>query len=191
MSCWLPASEARSLPCPYREASSSPANAGVGPPLANRSPRWISFPRRRPPPWHLSFGVKGLPAFTGALVTTPRVTLKGSLPDQIFCLPKPVLDLESAEFADVIRIYNLPLLAVRAITDGAGEEIQEFLAAIINRHQGVPLSLLIPALCAAPYRVRYCLHLWRRSLVAGRNLAQALDVILEFLARQSSSRSFS
>jgi hypothetical protein len=74
------------------------------------------------------------------------------------------------------------MLAVRAITDGAGEEIQEFLADIINQHQGVPLGRLLPTLCLAPRRVGYCLHLWRRSIVAGRNLARALNLILEFLA---------
>jgi nucleoside phosphorylase len=149
----------------------------------------INFSPPAPPPTLASLlQDQGLPAFTGALVTTPRVTPKGSLPDQIFFLPKPVLDLESAEVADAIRTYNLPFLAVRAITDGVGEEIKEFLADIINQHQGVPLSRLFPALCAAPHRVGYCLHLWRRSLLAGRNLAEALDLVLAFLARQSSSR---
>jgi hypothetical protein len=97
------------------------------------------------------------------------------------------MDLEAADVADVARSFRLPFLAVRAITDGAGEEIQEFLADIINRHRGVPLSRLIPALCAAPRRIGYCFHLWRCSLVAGRNLAMALNLIMEFLARQSPS----
>lgn len=159
--------------------------APTGGPLAK-----VNFSPPAPPPTLASLlRDQALPTLTGALVSTPKVTSKGSLPDQIFLLPQPVLDLESAEVADVVRTYNLPFLAVRAITDGAGEEIQEFLADIINRHQGVPLSRLIPALCAAPHRVGYCFHLWRRSLVAGRNLAQALDSILEFLARQSSSQS--
>ena len=107
---------------------------------------------------------QGLPVSTGALVTTPVVIPKASLPGQVFRLPQPVLDLETAEVATVTHTHHLPCLAVRAITDGAGEEIQQFLADIINSHQGVPLSRLLPALCADPRRVTYCLHLWRRSL---------------------------
>jgi adenosylhomocysteine nucleosidase len=128
-----------------------------------------------------------LPAFTGAVLTTPGMIPKTSLPAQAFHLPRPVLDLETAQVADAIQTCQVPLLAVRAITDGAGEEIEEFLADIINRHRSVPLSSLIPALCADPRRIRYCFHLWRRSLLAGRNLSRALNLIFEFLARQSSS----
>ena len=64
--------------------------------------------------------------------------------------------------------HNLPFLAVRAITDGAGEEIHDFLADLINQYQGVPLSRLLPALWADPRRVGYCVHLWRRSRLAGQ-----------------------
>ena len=148
----------------------------------------VDFSPPAPPPVLVSLlQGRGLTISTGALITTPSVTPKASLPAQIFRLPQPVLDLETAEVADVARTFRLPFLAVRAITDGAGEEIQEFLADIINRHRGVPLSRLIPALCAAPHRIGYCFHLWRRSLMAGRNLAKALNLILEFLARQSPS----
>lgn len=124
---------------------------------------------------------KGLAACTGSLVTTPILTPKASLPSQVFSLSQPVVDLETAAIAAVARAHHLPLLVVRAITDGAGEEIQDFLAHIINRHHGVPLSRLLPALCAQPRRLRYCFHLWRRSLLAGANLAQALHLILAHL----------
>ena len=127
---------------------------------------------------------KGLPAFTGALVTTTAVTLKASLPGQVFRLPHPVLDLETAEIATIAQTHHLPCLAVRAITDGAGEEIQQFLADIINQYQGVPLSRLLPALWADPRRVKYCLHLWRRSRLAAYNLARSLNLIIDHLSRQ-------
>jgi nucleoside phosphorylase len=126
----------------------------------------------------------GLSAFTGASVTTPVVTPKASLPDQVFHLPRPVLDLETAEIAAIAQIYNLPCLTVRAITDGAGEEIQQFLADIINQYQGVPLSRLLPALLADPRRVQYCFHLWCRSHLAAQNLARALNLIIDHLSRQ-------
>ena len=125
----------------------------------------------------------GLPVATGALVTTPVVMTKASLPRQVFRLPFPVLDLETAEIVAVAQAHHLPCLAVRTITDGGGEEIQPFLADIVNKHQGVPLLRLLTALRADPRRMKYCLHLWRLSRLAGRNLARALNLIFEHLAR--------
>jgi adenosylhomocysteine nucleosidase len=129
----------------------------------------------------------GLPASAGALLTTPSLTPKASLPPQVFRLPQPVLDLETAQIAAVAQAHGLPLLAVRAVTDGAGEEIQDFLAHLINQYQGVPLSRLLPALGADPRRVRYCLHLWRRSRLAGANLARALHLILDHLTQPAAA----
>jgi adenosylhomocysteine nucleosidase len=123
----------------------------------------------------------GLPVSAGALLTTPGLMAKASVPSQVFRLPHPVMDLETAQIAAVAQTHGLPLLAVRAITDGAGEEIQGFLADLINQHQGVPLFYLLPALCADPRRVGYCIHLWRRSRLAGANLARALHLILDHL----------
>ena len=125
----------------------------------------------------------GLPVAAGALVTTPVVMTKASLPRQVFRLPFPVLDLETAEIASVAQSHHLPFLAVRTITDGGGEEIQPFLADIVNTYQGVPLLRLLAALRTDPRRVKYCLHLWRRSRLAGRNLARALNLIFERLAQ--------
>jgi len=125
---------------------------------------------------------QGLPAYSGAMVTTPGMTAKTSLPSQVAGLPLPVLDLETAEVAVAAQARHLPFLALRAVTDGAGEEIQAFLADIIDQNQGVPLTRLLPALWADPRRVGYCLHLWRRSRQAGLHLARALKLILEYLS---------
>ena len=129
---------------------------------------------------------QGLAAYAGTLVTTPKITPKASLPTQVSHLTLPVLDLETSEVAATATAHHLPFLAVRAITDGAGEEIQVFLADIINQYQGVPLSRLLPALWADPRRVGYCLHLWRRSRLAGQNLARALNLILNYLTQARS-----
>jgi adenosylhomocysteine nucleosidase len=125
----------------------------------------------------------GLPVAVGALLTTPEIMAKVNLPPQAFRLPQAVLDLETAGIAAAAQAHQLPFLAVRAVTDGAGEEIQDFLADLINRYQGVPLSRLVSALGADPRRVGYCLHLWRRSRQAGANLARALELILDRLSR--------
>lgn len=128
----------------------------------------------------------GLSAATGALLTLPAMIPKASLPAHVFRLPHPVLDLETAPLAALARARGLPLLAVRAVTDAGGEEIQPFLADLINRWQRVPLSRLLPALAADPRRVDHCLHLWRRARLAGDCLARALYLILNHLCRPGS-----
>lgn len=124
----------------------------------------------------------GLPVTAGTLITTAQVTAKASLLPLVAHLTAPVLDLETAAIAAAAQARSLPMLAVRAITDGAGEEIQDFLARIIHRHRGVPLSRLLPALLAHPSRLRYILHLWGRSRQAALHLARALGQILKYLA---------
>ncbi len=126
---------------------------------------------------------RGLPAYAGTLVTAPKMTAKADLAQLVGRLPQPVLDLETATIAALAAAQSLPLLAVRTITDGAGEEIQDFLARIIDQHQGVPVARLLPALWADPRRVGYCAHLWRRARLAGLNLARALQIILPFISQ--------
>ncbi|MGQ9921408.1 MAG: phosphorylase family protein [Desulfobacca sp.] len=125
---------------------------------------------------------QGLPATAGNLITTARITAKASLLPLVAQMTAPVLDLETAAIAAVAQTRGLPLVALRAITDGAGEDIQDFLARIIHRHRGVPLSRLLPALLAHPSRLRYILHLWGRSRQAALHLAAGLTQILHYLA---------
>ena len=121
----------------------------------------------------------GLQAYTGVTISTPGIMAKAAVLPQVSHLPRPVVDLETAAVAAAVG--NLPFLALRAITDGGSEEIAPFLAELINRHQGVPLSRLLPALAAQPRRLAYCLHLWRRSRLAGGNLARAVHLSLDYL----------
>lgn len=130
---------------------------------------------------------QGVPAQAGNLITTPGVIRKHFILPLVGGLAAPVLDLEGVAVAAAAREYNLPFLAVRAVTDGAGEDIQDFLARIINTHQGVPLARLGAALLVAPQRLGYLLHLRSRARRAGLNLARAISLILEYL---SGSRDF-
>ncbi len=124
----------------------------------------------------------GLPAHGGTAVTTVAVTPKPMVLPWVRHLVNPVVDLESARLAVVAQASNVPFLVMRAITDGAQEEIQAFLAAIINQYHGVPLRRLLPALLARPRRLRHILHLWQRSRRASRNLATALQGLLPLLS---------
>lgn len=124
---------------------------------------------------------KGINAYEGVSITTPAIMPKASLPPQITRLPLPVIDLETAAVALAAQAHRLPLVGVRAITDTGSEEIAPFLADLINTQGIVTISSLIQAVRQRPQRLGYLGHLWRRSRLAGRQLAKALNLILDYI----------
>ncbi len=125
---------------------------------------------------------QGLPIHEGTVITLPRITPKAAILPLATGLAAPVVDLETAAVAAAAASQGLPLLALRAVTDAGGEEIQPFLARLINRYHAVPPGRLPSALAADPRRLGYLLHLWGRSRRAGRHLASALQQSLAYLA---------
>jgi len=94
-------------------------------------------------------------------------------------LTHPVLDLESAIVAGVAASEGLPFLGLRAITDGAGEKIPEF---IVRAGGGVGAGAALAWLAADPRRIKDLVHLWRRSQLAAARLSRALEALLPLLA---------
>lgn len=127
----------------------------------------------------------GLSAFAGSLITTPGIIRKGSLGAGFGAsagLTGPVLDLETAAVAGVARAEGLAFLGLRAITDGAAEEIPELLSSFPD--SGPPgWGAALGWLAADRRRLADLVQLWRRSRLAAGRLAQALKVLLPLLAR--------
>ncbi len=123
----------------------------------------------------------GLPAGIGSFVTTPGIIHKGRQGEPLRGLAQPVLDLETAAVAAVAAAQGLSFLALRVITDAAGEEIPDFLRQGWEPGPGPALTTALGWLAADPRRLGQMLHLWRRSRLASRRLAAALQVILPLL----------
>jgi adenosylhomocysteine nucleosidase len=123
----------------------------------------------------------GLPAFPGSLVTTPWIIHKGRQGEALSRLPRPVLDLESAAVAELAGAAALPCLGLRAITDGAAEEIPDFLAPPESEPGTVGLLDALGWLAADPRRLKDLLLLRRRSRLAAARLAAGLMVLLPLL----------
>lgn len=123
----------------------------------------------------------GLPAVTGAVVTTPRVIDKAGQGAPLKKLPQPVLDLETAALAAVATTAGLGFVSLRAVTDGAGEEIPEFLRLAAGHCAPPGVGAALRWLAADPWRLVPLLRLWRRSRRAGALLAQGLVVLLPLL----------
>jgi len=123
----------------------------------------------------------GLPAFLGSMVTTPAVIHKASQGSELVHLSHPVLDLETSAAAAAARERNLPFLAMRAITDPLAEEIPDFIKEAAQAGKTPTPGMAMAWLAADLRRLPLLIRLWQRSRLAARNLAQAVEVVLERL----------
>ncbi len=123
----------------------------------------------------------GLPADIGCFVSTPGIIHKERQGGPLRRLAQPVLDLETAAVAAAAGEKGIPFLALRVITDTAGEEIPDFLRKGWEPGYGPSLSKALGWLTRDPRRLGPMLHLWRRSRLAARRLNQALQVLLPLL----------
>ena len=130
---------------------------------------------------HQRLKAAGLPAFRGSFITTPQVINKGSQGGALLHLPCPVLDLESSPIAELAVSRNLPLLGIRVVTDGPGEEIPDFLAREVESGSMPSLKTVLTWLATDPRRLAILLHLRRRAKTAAHRLSQALNLILNWL----------
>jgi len=122
----------------------------------------------------------GLPVLAGAVVTTPHILDKDRQGGPLKGLGHPVLDLETGVLAEVAAAAGLFFLSLRAVTDGAGEEIPGFLRISEGVSPGPGTALRW--LAGNPGRLAPLLKLWRRSRRAGRLLAAALLALLPLLS---------
>jgi adenosylhomocysteine nucleosidase len=122
----------------------------------------------------------GLRVTAGSLVSTGRIIHKGREGRRLTGLPQPVVDLETGALAAVAAVHGLPFLALRAITDAAGEEIPGFLRAGVEAG-AVGAGAALGWLAADPRRLRDLISLWRHSRGAARSLARALTALWPLL----------
>ncbi len=124
----------------------------------------------------------GLPAFSGSVVTTPRIIRKARQGGGLLGLPRLVVDLENAPVAEVARAAGLPFLGLRAVTDAAAEEIPDYLAPADGEIGTVGVLDALGWLAADPRRLKDLLGLRRRSRLAAVRLAAGLMVLLPMLS---------
>ncbi len=123
----------------------------------------------------------GLAADIGCFVSTPGIIHKERQGRPLQGLKQPVLDLESAAVAGAAAEAGRPFLALRVITDTAGEEIPDFLREGWQPGYGPSLTKALGWLARDPRRLGPMLHLWRRSKLAAGRLAEALQVLLPLI----------
>jgi adenosylhomocysteine nucleosidase len=123
----------------------------------------------------------GLPIALGSCVTTAGIIHKGRDGEPLRRLAHPVLDLETAALATAAAATGTPFLALRVITDAAGEEIPDFLREGWKPGYGPSLATALGWLVRDLRRLEPMLHLWRRSRLGAQRLAAGLHVILPLI----------
>jgi adenosylhomocysteine nucleosidase len=123
----------------------------------------------------------GLPAFRGSMVTTPIIIHKASQGSALLHLPHPVLDLETAAVGASLRAKNIPLLALRTVTDTYDEEVPDFINQAVREGKKLTAISALSWLAAEPRRLTALVNFWHHCRLAAGHLAQALEVVLEVL----------
>jgi len=93
----------------------------------------------------------------------------------------PVLEMETAAVAQAAYEGNVPLIAIRAISDGAEEELKFAIEEFTDRELNFRVGKVLLTVAKKPWIVPQLLRLARNSRTAGENLASVLMTLLENL----------
>jgi adenosylhomocysteine nucleosidase len=124
----------------------------------------------------------------GTFVTTGEIVgkqrLAGLLPDGA---ANPVVEMETVAVARKAARAGIPLVAIRAISDGAEEELDFSIEEFTGRDGNISTGKAILTLIRRPRILPQLIRLARNSRIAGGNLAIALVALLENLPAASSN----
>lgn len=121
----------------------------------------------------------------GDIITSTRILRKGDLAQRLQAtIASPILDMETAAVAEVCHRHGIPLVALRAISDDAAEELAFSLDEFTDSEMAIrPLKVLATIACK-PWIIPQLLRLARNSRAAGKRLAGGVLASVEFLSRR-------
>jgi len=127
-------------------------------------------------------GGKGKHFRRGTFVTVAGITSKREM---AALLPawavNPVLEMETAAVAQAAHEGNVPLIAIRAVSDGAEEELGFAIEEFFDRNLNIRVGKVLLTLARKPWIIPQLLRLAKNSRIAGENLASVLTVLMETL----------
>ena len=125
---------------------------------------------------------KTLRIHRGTCVTASQIRKKSEvaklLPAGTAC---PVLDMETAAVARVAAKEKVPFLAVRAISDGADEELGFTIEEFTDREMNIRPWKVVLTMARKPWIIPQLVRLAQNAKRAGKNLACAVTALIETL----------
>ncbi len=121
----------------------------------------------------------------GEIITSPRILKKGDLAPSLPAeMTAPILDMETAAVAEATHRHGIPLVALRAISDDAAEELAFSLDEFTDNEMAIRPLKVLATIARKPWIIPQLLRLARNSRVAGKRLAQGVLATIEFLSRR-------
>ncbi len=93
--------------------------------------------------------------------------------------PNPVLEMETAAVAKAAAQESVPFLAVRGVSDDAGEELGFSISDLTDDRLRIKIGKVLLTLARKPWIVGQMLRLAKNSRLAGENLTLAIAALLE------------
>lgn len=124
-------------------------------------------------------------ACSGEIITSAQILGKGNLAHSLPAgITSPVLDMETAAVAEVAHRHGIPLVALRAISDDAAEELAFSLDEFTDRDLTIRPLKVFATIARKPWIIPQLVRLARNSRIAGKRLAQGVLATVEFLANR-------
>jgi adenosylhomocysteine nucleosidase len=120
---------------------------------------------------------EGVRLFRGTAITTRGSQWTGWQPGR----PEhPVLEMETAGILHAAQENGVPLVVLRAISDGPAAPIPFDLASMMDEDYNLRIGRIIGAILRRPNLLRQALRMGKNSEIAARNAAMAVEVLLSF-----------
>lgn len=119
----------------------------------------------------------------GTIITSAGILRKADL---VQSLPTgtrfPILDMETAAIAEITDRHGIPLVALRAVSDDAGEELSFSIDEFTSPDMTISPLKVMATIARKPWIIPQLLRLARNSRIAGKRLAQGVMTTVDFLS---------
>ncbi|HEX9024091.1 MAG TPA: phosphorylase [Geobacteraceae bacterium] len=127
-----------------------------------------------------TFSDRDFRAHGGAFITSAEIRSKAEMATMVpSWAPNPVLEMETAAVAKAAAKEDVPFLAVRGVSDDAGEELGFSISELTDSRMKIRLAKVLFTIARKPWIVPQMLRLARNAKRAGENLALAVAAMLE------------
>jgi adenosylhomocysteine nucleosidase len=112
----------------------------------------------------------------GTFITATEILTKSVLRDRLPAgVTHPVLEMETVAVARIATRAGIPLVAIRAISDDAAEELGFAITDFTDADMNLKISRVLLSVAKNPRLIPQLLRLARNTRIAGANLAAAVE----------------
>lgn len=120
--------------------------------------------------------------YRGTFITAAQITEKRGLADHLPAYSGyPVLEMETAAVARAAAEAKIPLMAIRAISDAADEELGFSLDEFTDQEMNIRIAKVLATVARKPWIIPQLLRLAGNAKKAGKNLARGVEAIVQAL----------